>query len=81
MDQESEEADRSPTSLEIYVNGSLNLFNNRTMSTFINRLVCFDIKDLGNQLKKLGMLIFQDQIWSRLTTNRKAGNCTRYYIR
>lgn len=80
MDQESDEARQIADSLEIYVHGSLNLFNNRTNVDIHNRLVCFDIKDLGNQLKKLGMLIFQDQIWSRVTTNRKAGNCTRYYI-
>lgn len=80
IDQESDEARQIADSLEIYVNGSLNLFNNRTNVDIHNRLVCFDIKDLGNQLKKLGMLIFQDQIWSRVTTNRKAGNCTRYYI-
>ena len=80
MDHESDEARQIADSLEIYVHGSLNLFNNRTNVDIHNRLVCFDIKDLGNQLKKLGMLIFQDQIWSRVTTNRKAGNCTRYYI-
>lgn len=45
-----------------------------------NRLVCFDIKELGNQLKKIGMLIVQDQVWGRVTANRSAGKSTRYYI-
>lgn len=45
-----------------------------------NRLVCFDIKELGNQLKKIGMLIVQDQVWGRVTQNRNAGKSTRYYI-
>ena len=41
----------------------LKLFNNRTNVDIQNRLVCFDIKELGNQLKKIGMLIVQDQVW------------------
>lgn len=45
-----------------------------------NRIVCFDIKDLGKQLKKLGMLIVQDQVWNRVTINRGSHKSTRYYI-
>ena len=45
-----------------------------------NRIVCFDIKQLGKQLKKLGMLIVQDAVWGRVTANRDAGKSTRYYI-
>ena len=65
---------------EIYVNGSLKVFNHRTNVELNNRLVCFDIKDLGKQLKKLGMLIVQDQVWNRVTVNRSAHKSTRYYI-
>ena len=43
-----------------------------------NRLVCFDIKQLGKQLKKLGMLIVQDQVWNRVTVNRAERKSTRY---
>lgn len=66
--------------MAIYVKGSLKLFNNRTNVDIQNRLVCFDIKELGNQLKKIGMLIVQDQVWGRVTANRSAGKSTRYYI-
>ena len=44
-----------------------------------NRIVCYDIKQLGKQLKKLGMLIVQDQVWGRVTANRSVGKSTRYY--
>ena len=44
-----------------------------------NRLVCFDIKELGKQLKTLGMLVVQDQIWNRVTQNRAVKKATRYY--
>ena len=66
--------------LEIYVNGSLRLFNHRTNVDIQNRFVCFDIKELGNQLKKLGMLVVQDQIWNRVTLNRAEKRSTRYYM-
>ena len=66
--------------LELYVHGSLNVFNHRTNVELSNRLVCFDIKQLGKQLKKLGMLIVQDQIWNRVTINRAEKKSTRYYM-
>lgn len=80
IQQEEKEAKSLATALEIYVTGSLNLFNHRTNVDVQNRLVCYDIKDLGKQLKKLGMLIVQDQVWGRVTQNRAAGRSTRYYI-
>ena len=78
--QEEKEAHHVATALEIYVKGSLNLFNHRTNVDIDNRLVCYDIKELGKQLKKLGMLIVQDQVWGRVTANRSAGKATRYYM-
>ena len=74
------QAQRIATALEIYVNGSLRVFNHRTNVELDNRIVCFDIKDLGKQLKKLGMLIVQDQVWNRVTLNRFTHKSTRYYV-
>ncbi|MBQ6389429.1 MAG: ATP-binding protein [Firmicutes bacterium] len=78
--QPEPQAQRIATALEIYVNGSLNVFNHRTNVQLDNRIVCFDIKDLGKQLKKLGMLIVQDQVWNRVTRNRYEHKSTRYYV-
>ena len=78
--QEESEAKHVATALEIYVHGSLNVFNHRTNVDITNRLVCYDIKDLGKQLKKIGMLVVQDQVWGRVTENRSAGKSTRYYM-
>ena len=55
--QDEKEAHHVATALEIYVKGSLNLFNHRTNVNVNNRIVCYDIKELGKQMKKLGMLI------------------------
>ncbi len=78
--QEEKEAQYIATALEIYVTGSLNVFNHRTNVNISNRIVCYDIKELGKQLKKIGMLIVQDQVWNRVTVNREAHKSTRYYI-
>lgn len=77
--QESPDAKHVAAALEIYVHGSLNVFNHRTNVDINNRLVCFDIKELGKQLKTLGMLVIQDQIWNRVTVNRAQKKATRYY--
>lgn len=80
LKQPEPEAQRIATALEMYVTGSLNLFNHRTNVDMNNRLICFDIKELGNQLKKLGMLVVQDCVWNRVTVNRAEHKSTRYYI-
>jgi hypothetical protein len=77
--QDESEAKRIATALEIYVTGSLNVFNHRTNVNLNSRLVCYDIKELGKQLKKIGMLILQDQVWNRVTANRAAHKTTWFY--
>ena len=79
-EQDEKEAQHIRSALEIYVTGSLNVFNHRTNVDITNRLVCFDIKELGKQLKKLGMLVVQDQVWNRVTVNRAEKRSTRYYM-
>ena len=71
---------RIVTALELYVTGSLNYFNHHTSVQLNNRLVCFDIKKLGNKLKPLAMLILQNFVWNRISANRDKGQTTRYYI-
>ncbi|MCR4907543.1 MAG: PrgI family protein [Lachnospiraceae bacterium] len=66
-------------SLVLYVHGSQNYFNHRTNVDSNNRIVCFDIRDLGSQLKELGMLITQDAVWNRVSINRERKKATRYY--
>ena len=80
LKQEEKEAHYIATALEIYVTGSLNVFNHRTNVDIHSRIVSYDIKELGKQLKKIGMLIVQDQVWNRVTVNREARKSTRYYI-
>ena len=78
--QDEKEAQYIATALEIYVSGSLNVFNHRTNVDVNNRIVSYDIKELGKQLKQIGMLVVQDQVWNRVTVNRTEHRSTRYYV-
>lgn len=80
MAQGIPEAERVAQALDLYVNGSLNFFNHRTTVDIRNRLVCFDIKGLGKNLKKPGMLIVQDAVWNTVTVNRSIGRATWYFV-
>ena len=77
--QPEQEAQHIASALELYVKGTLNFFNHHTTVDISNRIVCFDIKELGKQLKKLGMLVVQDQVWNRVTINRSEHKATRYF--
>jgi hypothetical protein len=78
--QPETEAQRLATALEIYVTGSLNVFNHRTNVDPDSRLICYDIKELGKGLKKIAMLILQDAVWNRVTKNRTNRRTTWFYI-
>lgn len=79
-EQEEEEAGQLVMDLEIYIEGSLSVFSSETNVDITKRLVVYDIKDLGKQLKTMGMLIVLDQVWNRITTNRERGVRTWLYI-
>lgn len=66
--------------LELYVSGSLNVFNHRTTIDTNNRLICFNIQELGSNLRELGMLILQDHVWNKVTINRNRDKKTWYYM-
>lgn len=79
-EQEEEEAKQLVMDLEIYIEGSLSVFSAKTNVDITKRLVIYDIKDLGKQLKTMGMLIVLDQVWNRITENRERGVRTWLYI-
>ena len=75
------EAQRIATAMEIYVNGSLNVFNHRSNVDLDNhRVICFQLKSLGKALKEMGLLIMQDAVWNRVTVNRAKHKTTWFYI-
>ncbi|WP_186672955.1 VirB4-like conjugal transfer ATPase, CD1110 family [Sporosarcina sp. BP05] len=77
---ESVEGRELADALELYVSGSLNVFNHRTTINVDNRLICFNIQELGSNLRELGMLILQDHVWNKVTKNRNRDKKTWYYM-
>lgn len=78
--QSEREAQEVALALELYTQGTLSVFAHQTNVNTKSRLVVYDIRDLGKQLRTFGMLIVLDQIWNRITTNRNLGKRTWIYI-
>ena len=74
------EAVRLATALEIYVSGSLNVFNHETNVDLNRRLVCLDLKKLGAGLRTIAMLIMQDLVNSQVSMNFLRGIATWCYF-
>lgn len=78
--QPEPEAQGLALDLELYIEGTLSVFANRTNVDTQKRLVVFDVRDLGKQLRTFGMIVVLDQIWNRITQNRAIGKRTWIYI-
>lgn len=78
--QPEQEAQSLALDLELYIEGTLSVFANRTNVDTQKRLVVFDVRDLGKQLRTFGMIVVLDQIWNRITQNRAIGKRTWIYI-
>ena len=70
---------RVADSMDMYVSGSHKFFNHRTTVDINNRLVCFDIRDMNAQLRDLAMLVIQNEVWTRVSSNRNQDKRTWYY--
>ena len=80
LKQEEKEAKDIALALELFTKGNLNTFAKPTNVQTQNRLICYDIIDLGEQLTPIGMLVILDNILNRITRNRKSGKRTYIFI-
>ena len=80
MEQNEQEAQEIALAIELFTNGSLNTFAKNTNVNTDNRLICYDILDLGKQLQPIGMLVVLDSILNRITRNRASGRRTHIFI-
>lgn len=78
--QDEPEAREIALAIELFTNGSLNTFAKPTNVDTDNRLICYDILDLGKQLMPIGMLVVLDSILNRITQNRAKGKNTYIFI-
>lgn len=80
LKQPEPEAKEIALAIELFTNGSLNTFAKNTNVDTNNRLICYDILDLGKQLLPIGMLVVLDSILNRITLNRSKGKNTYIFI-
>ena len=80
LKQSEPEAQEIALAIELFTNGSLNTFAKHTNVDTDNRLICYDILDLGKQLMPIGMLVVLDSILNRITQNRAKGKNTFIFI-
>jgi len=80
LKQDEPEAKEIALAIELFTNGSLNTFALNTNVDTSNRLICYDILDLGKQLLPIGMLVVLDSILNRITANRTKGKNTYIFI-
>ena len=78
--QPEQEAHDLALSLELFATGSLDAFSHQSNVNVNNRIACYDILELGDQMKSIGLLIMLDNIMNRVMANRKKGKYTRVYI-
>ena len=78
-EQPEEEAIYLSKGLEIFTEGSLNIFADKSNVNTDNRILCFNTKKLGKQLKTMGMSIIQDFCWNRISKNQALNKCTRLW--
>jgi len=71
--QPEEEAKDIALSLELFVNGSLNIFNHQTNVDVDNRFTVYGIRDLGTELSPITMLVMMESIQHRIVENGKKG--------
>ena len=80
LKQSEPEAKEIALAIELFTDGSLNTFAKETNVDVDNRLICYDILDLGKQLLPIGMLVVLDNILNRITANRAKGKSTYIFI-
>lgn len=78
--QPEPEATELATAMELFASGSHSTFAQKTNVNIENRLICYDILELGSQLMPIGMLVVLDSILNRITRNRAEGKETYIFI-
>ena len=80
LEQDEREAKSLALALELFTDGSLDAFAHETNVDVNNRMVVYDIMDLGKQLKTMGLLVITDAMLNRVTENWKKGKRTHIFL-
>lgn len=80
LEQPEKEASELALSLELFTNGSLNVFAHETNVDTNSRIISYDIYKLGKQLKTMGLLVITDAMINRVSENYRKGKRTHIFI-
>lgn len=80
LKQPEKEANNLALEMELFTDGSLNAFAHKTNVDTKNRIIVYDIMDLGKQLKTMGLLVITDAMLNRVTNNWRKGIRTHVFI-
>ena len=80
LEQSEREAQDLALSLELFTSGSLDAFAHESNVDVNNRMIVYDIMDLGKQLKTMGLLVITDAMLNRVTENWKKGKRTHIFL-
>ena len=80
LEQEEPEARDVALGLEIFVTGALNIFNHQTNVDVDDRFIVYGIRDLGESLAPLAMLVMLEAIQQKIIENGEEGRSTWLYV-
>lgn len=78
--QPEQEAKRLALDMELYVEGSLNIFSHRTNIQTDSHFLIYNVKKLGDELKQIALMVIFDQLWNRVIKNQQLGKKTWIYF-
>ena len=78
-ERHSEDGRKVAEAVEYYTRGSMSIFANKTNVKIDNRMVVFNVRDLGEQLRQIALTIVFDFIWNRMVENKAKGVRTYCY--
>ncbi len=78
--QPEQEAKDLALDMELYVEGSLDIFSHRTNIKTDSHFLIYNVKKLGDELKQIALMVIFDQIWNRVVKNQKLGKKTWIYF-
>ena len=76
LEQPEAEAHDLALASELYTTGSLNIFAHQTNVNTDARILCYDIRELDEQLRPVGMVVTLDAIFNRVIRNWRQGKRT-----
>lgn len=80
MSQPQPEAQNLGLVMETYATGSFDTFAHRTNVDLDSRVVVYDIKDIGTNLRELALKVCLNDVWNKMMENKRQNKWTWFYV-